>query len=198
MKGLPAPLDARCTYFVLPSAAGNLTRTHEVVELNYGTTTASKQNERRPDDEKSAAGAACDRRPIRNKTHMLRCWPVSEPYMPNIHTPRPDRRYTSMTIDRFEARCERAHELLAEAAALLLRHAEPPTSRSGSYSGGSSSSDGESRSPLQTAVQGFETAITLAPHLRPVAVRAPTSDRAFGGRRVWHLADRRPLRFGSL
>lgn len=80
-----------------------------------------------------------------------------------------------MTTDRFEARVERAHQLLAEAAALLLRHAEPPTSQ---QSGGSSSG---SSAPLLAAVQAFETAITLAPHLRPVAVSQVARGAPRGG-----------------
>ncbi len=72
-------------------------------------------------------------------------------------------------MDRFEARVERAHTLLAEAAALLLRHGEEESSTSRS-SQGEGASDGDERSSLQAALDAFETALVLAPHLRPVAV----------------------------
>jgi len=73
-------------------------------------------------------------------------------------------------MDRFEARVERAHTLLAEAAALLLRHGEEEESSTSRSSQGEGASDGDERSSLQAALDAFETALVLAPHLRPVAV----------------------------
>lgn len=81
-----------------------------------------------------------------------------------------------MTIDRYEARCERAHQLLAEAGALLLRlgdEADSSSSKSStSYSGTGSpiSIPASETAPLQAALDQFETALVLAPHLRPSAV----------------------------
>lgn len=75
-----------------------------------------------------------------------------------------------MTTDRFEARVERAHQLLAEAAALLLRHGEAGAGSTDPTSTRAATSDEGGRSPLQASIEAFETALVLAPRLRPVAV----------------------------
>jgi hypothetical protein len=81
-------------------------------------------------------------------------------------------------MDHFETRVERGHALLAEASALLL-HGGAAASSSNPRSGSSHNSTGpipaselDARTPLQASLDAFETALVLAPHLRPVAVRA--------------------------